>query len=110
MDAPAMGSGTVGVSSSGEAVDGDVSSSWAKDGEGDEIVRQLEKGVPKWEGFGDKGWMGDGSAVSVVYMPCIGRPTSFSFQERYQEIVRDIKGHKDVWCVFSFVLRLDLIL
>jgi chromatin structure-remodeling complex subunit RSC1/2 len=27
-----------------------------RDEQGDEIVRQLEKGLPRWEGFGDQGW------------------------------------------------------
>jgi chromatin structure-remodeling complex subunit RSC1/2 len=38
----------------------------AKDGEGEEIVRQLERGLPKWEGFGDKGWMSEGNTVSCT--------------------------------------------
>ncbi|KAH9927429.1 uncharacterized protein BXZ73DRAFT_48932 [Epithele typhae] len=28
----------------------------AREGEGDEIVRQLEKSLPRWEGFADVGW------------------------------------------------------
>ncbi|KZT09072.1 uncharacterized protein LAESUDRAFT_723382 [Laetiporus sulphureus 93-53] len=28
-----------------------------RDGASDEIVRQLEKGLPRWEGFADVGWM-----------------------------------------------------
>ncbi|RPD58486.1 hypothetical protein L227DRAFT_594371 [Lentinus tigrinus ALCF2SS1-6] len=28
----------------------------ARDGESEEIVRQLEKGLPRWEGFSDVGW------------------------------------------------------
>ncbi|KAI0666207.1 hypothetical protein C8Q78DRAFT_994933 [Trametes maxima] len=31
----------------------------ARDGESDEIVRQLEKGLPRWEGFADVGWTDD---------------------------------------------------
>ncbi|KAI0327304.1 hypothetical protein GY45DRAFT_1327801 [Cubamyces sp. BRFM 1775] len=31
----------------------------ARDGESDEIVRQLEKGLPRWEGFADIGWAED---------------------------------------------------
>ncbi|KZT64027.1 hypothetical protein DAEQUDRAFT_733167 [Daedalea quercina L-15889] len=30
-----------------------------RDAEADEIVRQLEKGLPRWEGFGDAGWMNE---------------------------------------------------
>ena len=36
----------------------------ARDGESDEIVRQLEKGLPRWEGFADVGWAEDLSPVS----------------------------------------------
>lgn len=28
----------------------------ARDEQGEEIVRQLEKGLPRWEGLGDQGW------------------------------------------------------
>lgn len=31
----------------------------ALDGESDAIVQQLEKGLPRWEGFGDAGWTND---------------------------------------------------
>ncbi|KAH9850627.1 hypothetical protein C2E23DRAFT_904961 [Lenzites betulinus] len=31
----------------------------ARDGESDEIVRQLEKGLPRWEGLADVGWADD---------------------------------------------------
>ncbi|KAI0825268.1 hypothetical protein BC628DRAFT_1419247 [Trametes gibbosa] len=31
----------------------------ARDGESDEIVRQLEKGLPRWEGLADVGWAED---------------------------------------------------
>lgn len=30
----------------------------------EEIVKQLEKGLPRWPGFGEEGWMGDVTAVS----------------------------------------------
>ncbi|KAI0651399.1 hypothetical protein C8Q79DRAFT_32964 [Trametes meyenii] len=36
----------------------------ARDGESDEIVRQLEKGLPRWEGFADVGWTDDLDPVS----------------------------------------------
>ncbi|EGN94159.1 hypothetical protein SERLA73DRAFT_96993 [Serpula lacrymans var. lacrymans S7.3] len=49
-----------------------------RDAESDEIVKQLEKGLPKWEGFGDSGWM---SEVS---------------KDRLLEIVYAIKTYKDV--------------
>ncbi|KAH7925669.1 hypothetical protein BV22DRAFT_416009 [Leucogyrophana mollusca] len=47
-------------------------------GNNEEIVRQLEKSLPRWEGFGELGWM---SEVS---------------KERPLEIVHAIKSHKDV--------------
>ena len=31
----------------------------ALDGESDAIVQQLEKGLPRWEGFEDAGWSND---------------------------------------------------
>lgn len=31
----------------------------ALDGESDAIVQQLEKGLPRWEGFADVGWAND---------------------------------------------------
>lgn len=37
----------------------------ARDGESDEIVRQLEKGLPRWEGFGDMGWMDEVDPVRL---------------------------------------------
>ncbi|PCH33194.1 hypothetical protein WOLCODRAFT_93094 [Wolfiporia cocos MD-104 SS10] len=48
-----------------------------RDGESDEIVRQLEKGLPRWEGFGDFGWMEEVS------------------RERRVEIVQGIAEYKD---------------
>ncbi|KAI0662365.1 hypothetical protein C8Q70DRAFT_957817 [Cubamyces menziesii] len=41
----------------------------ARDGESDEIVRQLEKGLPRWEGFADVGWaedLGPDRMVNIV--------------------------------------------
>ncbi|KAH8101388.1 hypothetical protein BXZ70DRAFT_932819 [Cristinia sonorae] len=40
-----------------------------RDGESDAIVRQLERGLPRWEGFADVGWSGDisqGRMVEIV--------------------------------------------
>jgi chromatin structure-remodeling complex subunit RSC1/2 len=48
-----------------------------RDGDSEAIVRQLEKSLPRWEGFGDLGWM---SEVA---------------QERRLEIMLAIKSHKD---------------
>lgn len=41
--------------------------SMARDAESDAIVRQLERGLPRWEGYGDKGWM---EGVSMVCIMC----------------------------------------
>jgi chromatin structure-remodeling complex subunit RSC1/2 len=66
----------------GEAEDGEdnlnAREEEAKDGESETIIRQLEKGLPRWEGFGDQGWMED--------VP----------NERLAEIVHAIKSYKDV--------------
>lgn len=34
-----------------------------RDAESEEIVRQLEKGLPGWPGFGDQGWTDTITAV-----------------------------------------------
>ena len=34
-----------------------------RDPESEEIVKQLEKGLPQWPGFGEEGWMQEVSAV-----------------------------------------------
>jgi len=36
-----------------------------RDPESEEIVRQLEKGLPRWPGFGDQGWMKEGTSVYI---------------------------------------------
>lgn len=36
-----------------------------RDPESEEIVRQLEKGLPRWPGFGDQGWMKEGTPVCI---------------------------------------------
>ena len=37
----------------------------ARDGESEEIVRQLERGLPRWEGFSDVGWAENITHVSI---------------------------------------------
>lgn len=37
-----------------------------RDAESEEIVRQLEKGLPGWPGFGDQGWTDTITAVCWV--------------------------------------------
>lgn len=59
----------------GEMEDGGLGE---RDGESDEIVRALEKGLPRWKGLEDAGWM-DGVGP-----------------ERHGEIVHAIKSYKDV--------------
>lgn len=53
----------------------------ARDGESETIVRQLEKGLPRWDGFGPDGWMEDAPKARTV------------------EIVLAVKGYKDAVCV-----------
>jgi chromatin structure-remodeling complex subunit RSC1/2 len=57
----------------------------ARDGESDLVVQQLERGLPRWEGLGDVGWLKekDGS------------------EDRRIELVLAIKGHKDAMYVSS---------
>lgn len=50
------------------------SNSWesaARDEESAEIVRQLERGLPRWEGGHDRGWMEDfPEVISCIFLPC----------------------------------------
>ncbi|KAF8628527.1 hypothetical protein AX15_003840 [Amanita polypyramis BW_CC] len=48
-----------------------------RDPESEEIVKQLEKGLPQWSGFGEEGWMQEVSAGRLL------------------EIVNEIRSHKD---------------
>ena len=38
-----------------------------RDPESEEIVKQLERGLPQWAGFGEEGWMQEASAVSFSH-------------------------------------------
>ncbi|KAF8168499.1 hypothetical protein B0H34DRAFT_779785 [Crassisporium funariophilum] len=49
-----------------------------RDPQSEEIVKQLEKGLPRWAGFGEEGWMSD------------------MHPERFADIVHTIKSYKDV--------------
>ncbi|KAF9007885.1 hypothetical protein BDQ17DRAFT_1455107 [Cyathus striatus] len=49
-----------------------------RDPESEAIVKQLEKGLPRWSGFGDRGWMEEATPDRLI------------------EIVHAIKSHKDV--------------
>ncbi|KDQ52954.1 hypothetical protein JAAARDRAFT_80856 [Jaapia argillacea MUCL 33604] len=50
----------------------------ARDEQSDDIVRQLEKGLPRWEGFSEQGWLGEAR------------------EDWFLEILHAIKSHKDV--------------
>lgn len=52
-----------------------------RDPQSEEIVKQLEKGLPRWPGFGEEGWMEEINP------------------ERYSDIVHAIKSFKDIVCV-----------
>ncbi|KAG6885504.1 hypothetical protein C0993_000754 [Termitomyces sp. T159_Od127] len=72
----------------------DVPAAIPRDQESEEIVKQLEKGLPPWPGFGEEGWSEDISQVSLIH---IGpSPILHSEQERLVEIVQAIKSYKDV--------------
>ncbi|KAI0034332.1 hypothetical protein K488DRAFT_9522, partial [Vararia minispora EC-137] len=49
----------------------------ARDEEGEAIIQQLERGLPRWQGLGEEGWILEGPP------------------ERWLELVQTIKGHKD---------------
>jgi len=51
----------------------------ARDGESDLVVQQLERGLPRWEGLGDFGWLKEKEGS----------------EDRQSELVLAIKGHKD---------------
>lgn len=38
-----------------------------RNAESEEIVRQLEKGLPRWPGFGNDGWMEEIASVFDVF-------------------------------------------
>ena len=57
----------------------------ARDGESDLVVQQLERGLPRWEGLGDFGWLKEKEGS----------------EDRRLELVLAIKGHKDAMYVHS---------
>jgi chromatin structure-remodeling complex subunit RSC1/2 len=57
----------VGRMSSGLNGQGDDHLGGERDAGSEEILKQLEKGLPKWEGFGDAGWMDEADHVSLSY-------------------------------------------
>lgn len=52
-----------------------------RDPQSEEIVKQLDKGLPRWPGFEEEGWMEEINP------------------ERYSDIVHAIKSFKDIVCV-----------
>ncbi|KII86314.1 hypothetical protein PLICRDRAFT_56043 [Plicaturopsis crispa FD-325 SS-3] len=62
----------------GQGEDAGPSVGTARDDESEEIVRQLEKGLPRWQGYGDAGWMEEIDP------------------ERLVDIVHTIKSYKDI--------------
>ena len=46
-------------------------SSVTRDADSDDIVWQLERALPRWEGFGDKGWL---EGFDLVCLPVPGVP------------------------------------
>lgn len=67
-----------------------------RDEESEEIVRQLEKGLPRWPGFGEEGWRDD---VSQVRWRLQWLRPVFMFvfsKERISEIIHAIKSYKDL--------------
>lgn len=88
-----------------------VSYETARDGESDAIVRQLERGLPRWEGFADVGWAEDISMVSLRSTDrfCDGFKVCFSFQERATAIINAIKEFQDSKCeTFLPVMRVKI--
>ena len=45
---------------------GDDITTMERDVGSEEIVRQLEKGLPRWKGFGDSGWMAEVEPVRPI--------------------------------------------
>lgn len=62
----------------------------ARDGESDLVVQQLERGLPRWEGLGDFGWLKEKEGS----------------EDRQLELVLAIKGHKDAMYVPFLLLAL----
>jgi len=65
----------------------------ARDGESDLVVQQLDRGLPRWEGLGDFGWLKEKEGS----------------EDRQLELVLAIKGHKDAVYVLS-LLRLPALI
>lgn len=55
--------------SDGPAEDGPAAQT-DREPQGDEIIKKLEKGLPKWPGFGEHGWMDEIKPVSEIADEC----------------------------------------
>jgi len=64
----------------------------ARDGESDLVVQQLERGLPRWEGLADVGWLKEKEGSD----------------DRRLELVLAIKGHKDAMYVSLLLTGADL--
>lgn len=81
--------------------------SMARDAESDAIVRQLERGLPRWQGYGDKGWLEGASMVSFL---CRLHSRALTpYQDHCAEIVHAIKAYKDVVSNIRIASVLDAI-
>jgi chromatin structure-remodeling complex subunit RSC1/2 len=61
----------------------------------EEIVKQLEKGLPSWPGFGSEGWLETLSSVGDLFICAFVYLKKF-WQERIIDIVSALKSHKDI--------------
>lgn len=68
-----------------------------RDGDSEAIIRQLEKSLPSWEGFGDLGWMSEVTQVCV--------PVPLHYDTRSRRLLFPLSCHS----VFSLVLFTDRI-
>lgn len=57
------------VDADGENMTEDMGLTYARDPESDEIVHQLERGLPRWEGLGTKGWSDNLTLVRYTPLP-----------------------------------------
>ena len=73
----------------------DVPAPNLRDQESEEIVKQLEKGLPPWPGFGEEGWS---EQVSLVSFDCFGFEQQFikQLQDHLVEVLQAVKSYKDV--------------
>ena len=70
----------------------------------DEIVRQLEKSVPRWEGFGPAGWSTTIQLVRFFSSPRVPILNK-AVQADALPIVEQIRDYKDARCAPSFVCK-----